>query len=388
MILSTIISFLFISNSVFAEQEYSVKFYTESENNFSEYIPNNIVNAVKSNYENMADYAKILGTEFGLKSEDYINVRLGEPFYIYSTDNDKQNRIYYFPILNSDNSFILTITAIDTNHNCQLSLSDEMADFLNKIDYYNNDCIFYNYNENIIAESEKIKEYLYNPEFEFFSEENTKSTASDFDEKYAKYIEAADKLETVNVDKNIPEYTVDKYSPEFSEVVDGPNEIERQLKLYNQQWQVMNGLCWAASVATIVNYMQGTNVTAMQVSDKMGIPYKNGTNIDGEQKALALYGINFSNKSNNTLKYNRIFTNIVNKKPLIMSCSTADNQYGHAVTLVGCRNYKSNEYITLWDPALNNQKGGSKIIRFYEDNVTFNSGSTTFIWQRTVSYYG
>ncbi len=150
----------------------------------------------------------------------------------------------------------------------------------------------------------------------------------------------------------------------------------------------MNGLCWAASVATIVNYMQGTNVTAMQVSDKMGIPYGDGTNIDGEQKALALYGINFPNKSNNTLKYNRIFTNISNKKPLIMSCSTADNQYGHAVTLVGCRNYKSNEYITIWDPAINNQKGGSKIIRFYEDNVTFQSGSTSFIWQRTVSYYG
>ena len=74
--------------------------------------------------------------------------------------------------------------------------------------------------------------------------------------------------------------------------------------MFNQQGQGKYGLCWAASVATIVNYRNGTAYTAKNVADRMGIEYNTGGTLENASLALNLYGVAcFGYKVNNQKKY-------------------------------------------------------------------------------------
>lgn len=64
-----------------------------------------------------------------------------------------------------------------------------------------------------------------------------------------------------------------KYAPQVVDVEIGTG---KKCELYYRQTQGNYGLCWAASIATIANYLNGTNYTAMQIADKEGIGYNKG----------------------------------------------------------------------------------------------------------------
>ena len=64
--------------------------------------------------------------------------------------------------------------------------------------------------------------------------------------------------------------------------------------LYNYKGQGNYGMCWAASVASIVNYIKGSNISAATVCKKMNIGYNDGATPGQAQLALMKYGVDYN----------------------------------------------------------------------------------------------
>lgn len=379
ILLAAVNAFSMLSVTSFAQGE---RTYTNSSEDFSEHVSYSVKREALDNYAYMTEYAMENAGVGNIYAED---IRLGEPFYIFSETSEKQEQIYYFPILNSEDEFIYTLTVICTNSNCQLSLNNEMTEQLNDIDYYNLDYIFYRSGENVIAESIDMKQYISGYEYESLFDSLT------FEEKHTIYMEAADSLCFVDVNSDCLDddfLTVDGYTPEFDIEQFQTNETEVRCKLYNAQGQGSYGLCWAASVATTVNYIKGKNITPQNVANLLGIGYNDGGDIDDDEKALQHYEV-YYRATKNTLSFDKIRKNISQKKPIIMSCKTFDYSSGHAVTLVGFKTIGTadNKLITIWNSALNSGNGGLTIVRYSDDGVSIQSSGKVFTWRYSVCYY-
>lgn len=174
---------------------------------------------------------------------------------------------------------------------------------------------------------------------------------------------------------NMLESTNAKYAPGYST----STSTAKIALLNNAQGQGPYGLCWAASVATITNYIYGTDHTAKNVADAQGKGYNDGGTVEEMQKALAYYTITYNYITHEQLSYNSVKKNIQNKRlPIIYAQN--ENKDAHAVTLYG---YGGN-YVYIWNSALNNNGGGSQLIAYKSSGTTFPFGNTTFTWKKTV----
>lgn len=65
--------------------------------------------------------------------------------------------------------------------------------------------------------------------------------------------------------------------------------------LYNKKGQGNYGLCWAASIATICNSFNGSDITAKHVANKMHIGYNESKGVYNSQQAMKAYGVSYNN---------------------------------------------------------------------------------------------
>lgn len=367
-----------LSATSFAEGE---KIYTNSPEDFSEHVSYSVQKEALGNYAYMTEYA------MENAGEDNINgrqLRLGEPFYIFSEDSEKQEQIYYYPVLNEEDKFIYVLTVICTDKGCQLSLDDQMAEQLNEINYFNVDYIFYRLGENITAENQKSKQCISGYEYESSLDNLT------FEEKYEIYMETADSLCLVDTDISCVDdasLVACGYTPTFDIERNEVKNMEFRCKLYNAQGQGNYNLCWAACAATVINYIQGSDISAKEIASIMGISFDSGGTLSDEEDALHRYNI-YYNAFGQTLSFETIRRNIFDKKPVILFCYASGRALGHAVTIVGFRSRLNiDNYITIWNSALNSGQGGFTVVRYSDDKVIIPSGGVSYTWTYSVSYY-
>lgn len=107
---------------------------------------------------------------------------------------------------------------------------------------------------------------------------------------------------------------IDGYSPSYS-----VNTSSTQIcSLYNSQGQGSYGRCWAASMATILNYLNGTSITAANICDTMNIGYNDGASIETAMHAMANYTTDmYLNLIYSQATFSNIKTNIGAKNPCI-----------------------------------------------------------------------
>lgn len=117
--------------------------------------------------------------------------------------------------------------------------------------------------------------------------------------------------------------------------------------LFNQQGQGKYGLCWAASVATIVNYRNGTAYTAKNVADRMGIEYNTGGTLENASLALNLYGVMYK-AIYNQISWTLVKKNIDQKRPIYVAATSSGN--GHAVACFGYKVNNQKKYVYFWNP--------------------------------------
>ena len=125
----------------------------------------------------------------------------------------------------------------------------------------------------------------------------------------------------------------------------------------------------------------------LQKCDVMNIDYDAVGSIYDKQNTLIKYGIFYSKLRNRTLSWTEIKKNIDNKNPVAMS-AVATNAW-HAVTLVGYRSFKVNQYVAIWDSASNGNNGATKVIYYSGANTTFQSSASgpIFTWIYSLSQY-
>lgn len=319
-----------------------------------------------------------------MSADDFCKIKLGEPFCIFDADHVSQQAVFYYPILNDDNQYILLLTVIDTNHSLQGSLDNELVNDLNTIDYLNTDYVFYKTNEKLIACCQTNVIFLNAQTYD------DPYSDMDYESIHENLILSMKHFEEYNIEENqsnsntIP---LETYSPAFSSVVNDTDYKDKMLKLYNAKGQGNYDRCWAASVATIANYLKGSNVSAANVCDIMNISYNAGGSIIDKQNALKKYGISYNKLRYRTLNWTEIQKNIDKKKPVAMSASAGS--VWHAVTLIGYRSFTVNQYIAIWDSAANGNNGTTKVIYYSGAYTTFQFSTTgpVFTWKRALSQY-
>lgn len=376
--------FLSVSSvSVFANTTSPTVFSTASKENFSKFLPSGANSIALEEYRTIVEYAGEYKEAFGLKDEDFKNVKIGEPFCIFAIEDSSQSPVYYYPIINSKNEFVLMLTVINTNHTWQCSIDSELVSDLNKINYYHDDYIFYKVNDGIVAQGKDSMHNIIVP-----TSNNPYSNLS-YNDIHNKIIDWVSTMEEINIEEDFK--TTDgvsdiaMYTPAFSREVNDQYTVEKVMKLYNAKGQGSYGRCWAASVATIVNYIKGKNIGAASVCDTMHIGYNDGATNQDAKDALKKYGVDYGYIRNRSLNWSEITQNINNKKPIYLFASGKSSN--HAVTIVGYKRYKVNEYITLWDSASNNGKGTTRIINYSGDYTIIQSSSTgpIFKWSASLS---
>lgn len=136
-------------------------------------------------------------------------------------------------------------------------------------------------------------------------------------------------------------------------------------------------LCWAASVATIVNYKKNRNISAKTVANMMGIDYNTGAKLGDIKKALnkfeLWYKIKYDKISWKTVK-KRI---VVDDRPFVIALNSG-GKMGHVITGYGFSNNSAENMpmVQFWDS--NGQKGAFK----YGDTIYLYG--IKFKWYATV----
>lgn len=243
---------------------------------------------VQNNMYAIQEAAESCSKEFGIEISEFDNWMFGMPFMVYDLDIDVQEEIFFLPLINKmTGKVFLVVSVIGTSVGWQYSISKEMVDELNQIKWPNTNCIFYQSKGKIVAQTRGKRYYFSNLGINDSFDDKT------FEAKKKVILSDITKMEKVNISEEIRKSNllVERYSPTVTSEVG-----YYYCNLNNAQGQYGRQMCWAASVATIVNYIRGTGYTAWDVCNMMGIGYDQGATASEKQQALAHYGINYVEK--------------------------------------------------------------------------------------------
>lgn len=279
------------------------------------------------------------------------NVYLAEPYYIYNELED-QEAIYYFPIV-KDQTIVSVMCVLDSEDGLVYQYGDEIKDKLNEIHYLQEKPLIYEEDGKIhiegrdelltVSTSEEVGEIVPCKKFSELSYSNKKKRIEE---------KMDDLVPCVHGEK--PENILDL-------------KIKGLLSLHNPQGQHGYDMCWAAAVATVVNYKKSSMVTGFDVCNRMGIGYNTGGTIYQEHQALSLYGVTYNGISGTSLDWNTIKNNINNNHPIIANLMSNSGTYkAHAVTIYG---FDSSKNLNYWDSRLGGGSGAYKKTSF--NNATF-----------------
>lgn len=319
-------------------------------------VPKDADQYVKDNYYSMV-----------LVSEDEYNLdrdiedslcTLGNPFIIIGSDVGAYWEKYYYPVI-IDGNITFIVSVIGTTDGWSLCMSQEFVDDLKKIEYLNNKYSVFKLSGNRIIPNSEI----------------TRDEADDFIEEMKPM--DCNTNEILSNNKNIEE----AYSPSYSFNLTSGSDVGKIFSLYNKKGQGNLPICWAASVATIVNYRKGSNLSAKDVCNRMKTGYT-GATIDTKLNALHEYGLTAYKKQVSSMSWKTIIKNIDEKRPVAMS--TFSNNSGHAVTLIGYRFRSGTKYVVLWNSG---NKQVQTVTYPSTGKVSYSYNNTTWVWKQSLARY-
>lgn len=285
---------------------------------------------------------------------------LESPFVLYDKDETVWDEIYYYPISYKD-KIILVMSVINTTAGWALSASEEFVKELNDLEYQKDSVNTFCYDN----DRNQIKPV----------ELNTVSDITNNDIMNMQPIDIA----KIKMKSNLLSIK-EGYTPSYSFNITTGSDVGQIFKLYNRQGQGNLNICWAASVATIVNYLQGKNLSAKKVCDDNGYSYV-GQNISVKSKVLKNYGIIYSIQMS-ALSWKVVIKNVEQKQPVAMS-TFRSNGDGHAVTLIGYRFRNGNKYIVLW----NSGNEEVQTVLYKEENTVYQYSNSAWTWTKSLASY-
>ncbi len=370
-------------------------------------IEQNIPMEVKSYLEHNIDSILAQATEFGriVEENPYAEYELevGRPYVVYYFELC-QDGVYYYPLLDgSEVKFILGI--IETEDGCvhELRMKGDTVELLNAFDYENNDCIFYVCGGVLYAEtSEGIVCARRGDIHNGYEEQPMLSVGQAFEgtADMPEYV-----ICTPEYIAELSEYTVqerdfllkslDEKAEIIAEKIGSFQIIEHEvvaeedlddalyggiLYLFNPQPQYGYKMCWACTVATIVNIMEMGSVRGIDVCNLMNISPNSGGTVYDIQNALAKYGKNYNSITRGAIEWSKLKKNIDAGYPIAMVLGN-NSDIGHSVTLYGY--VDSNKKMVIWD----SDSGAYYYVTYAHNDIGFTSAGIKYDWEKTISYY-
>ena len=370
---------------IYASEE-AYKFYT-TEEGVEQDIPNEVKTYFESNYESAILLSKACGKIDESVESDELNV--GNPFVIYELDGSP-NDIWYYPIyMDAEIKCLIVISAFDDE--LSLSVTGEFVNQLNELGYDNN-MLFIKENDNIYAVDEEGNSYFLSGDSETVEETNR-----DYNE-LKEYIEnnccnVSISQSVQNIESEDTGITVQGGATQT--ITNGKECIMTNCLVAQYEY----GICWAASVATIVRYMTNlypySTLNAIDVARAVGEYYGVDTNdstqidewlgggdVDDAQLALALYGVYYT-VMNRVLSYSEIKSEIDNSSPIYIAAeyyNEKGDRSGHATVIYGYYHILKNNYFIMWNPGEAETQSG-----FYTDEKAYYIyNDHQYVWYNTV----
>lgn len=339
-------------------------------------IPQDATNYAKIHLREIIECVEQYKEAFNLNEKELNDAILGDSYIIYDLDTKKQDEIYYYPVYNDQKSKVLFVVSVmGTTEGWCYSVDGDLVDLLNNINYHG-DFILYESDDNIIADNDE-KEYALKGEM---NEKCDKMANMEIDNKIEKISDRIDSMEKVDINEEFTQ-TKEQYTPAYN--YNKNNKII--LDLYNKKGQYGKPICWAASVATIVNYRKGTNYSASQICKKMGLK-EVGQDIYTKKSALRKFGVKYNIIRNSVMSWEKLYTNIKGKYPVAI---TSNNKKlgAHAVTAYGVNGTQSlKREVVLWNSGLKNGMGGITIMQYKGSASVYSYDGATFVWTASLSY--
>ena len=355
-----------VPNSIKA---YTIHPYDNSDNPLG--IPQKVI---KHAQEKVADAVETVLEDgnSGVDLDDNSEIYFSKP-YVICNALENQDAIYNFPLA-ADGRIAMVLSVMDTADGMVIQFGADLADKLNEISYIHTDYVFYEYEDTFYAESANGKIIIgYFPQGSYNYTEEEKQNSRIF--AHLSYTEKcsviAEKVAdfapcTESASKNIEEL-----------------KIGGSLTLHNPMGQYNYNMCWAACVATVVNYKQKSSLNPFEVCQKMAVPYDAGGTIFNIRDALNAYGVAYSKVRYDMLSWSEVKDNIDNKHPIVAILSNNQSDIGHSIVVFGY--VTSSETIKYWDPAVNNI-GKEKKVSYVEASSNFyKSDEKIYAWTNTVS---
>lgn len=326
--------------------------------------------AVRYVEDNAADAVETVLEDNGSGVDlDYeADISIVKPYVVYNAF-EKQEAVYHFPLAAGDR-VVMVISVMDTDAGMGMQFGTGLADKLNEIDYIHTDYIFYNYEDTFYAESANGKIILGYTSSADYTDEEIKTGQAFIHLSYLEKCSViADKV------KNFVQYTESDLG-EDEELRAGGS-----LTLHNPMGQYNYGMCWAACVATVVNYKKNYSINPFEVCNKMSIGYNEGGTEYNIRDALSKYSVDYPNIRRRMLTLDEVKENIDGKHPIVAILSNERYSMRHAVVIFG---YTPKDYLKYWDPALSNT-GEEGDIRYVDSSCKFASNDYVYAWEKTVS---
>lgn len=344
-------------------------------NKISNKIPEGATALVRQKLDSIVEVSKDLSEELCIDTEELEEVSIGTPYIVYDVVDSVQEEIYHYPIINDNNGdIVLMVDVMGTTDGWHYDISTENVSRLNDIDYVNQDYIFYGVAGNIVAENADAREQIAGNDINIAIKSFESSGLCD---KVDTISERIDDLQKTDTDIQVEEGLKATYTPQVVDVEIGTG---KKCELYNRQTQGKYGLCWAASIATIANYLNGTNYTATQIANTEGIGYDDGANSTQALKAMHDFGVPYY-IDGGTLSWSDIKSKTISKTPIYM-VSVSSNS-AHATVLYGYKNKNGTQYIAMWNPGTA-WVGATEVVEFNGASTTFSYDDNTYTWYESI----
>lgn len=347
---------------------------------YSSAVPSEVSTFVIRNEDNFIQAANGLENWCARTVEGCNELDIGEPYIIYNV-GFAQDEVYYYPMIDSNTGTIKYIVGvIGTIDGYVFEIKESMVDILNELDYMNNDWIFYTCLGDMYAES--LEEIVNLGSCSLTSEKVNVSSA---DETLFVNMTYSEKLNFIMEETQ----NMKPYAPIAWENEDNKLDVllGTALSLYNPMGQYNYNMCWASSVATIVNYIKSSNVTGFDVCNRVGIGYDAGGSVYNMQDGLANYNVDYDYIRNCTLAWDEIQDNIDSGKPIGLCAFGTLNSivYGHAAVIYGYTGTGSSRQIIVWDPYGNSGRGTGTTVNFDSTYKCFSIDGVVYAWESTLS---
>lgn len=351
----------------------SYSIYADTENIYKQFIPKEAQEYANDNYKRGIDVVLSNPNLYNIYGE-VEDFKLCEPYFVYDVNESIQDPLYYFPIKDKEEKIVLVMAVIRNQDGWGFSIGTDISEELNQFDYLEEECVVYGDEENVFLENKnkkmKKKESFNNKDkTSKFDNKKFEDKKKDIKNNYkvdmdVKYEEGKDVLEESGFAIGTPTcLLLDVSSASVNQKINGQSR----------------GICWAATVATIYNYIMDKHISAKDVCDSINHSYTGGTRQD--VKAAFKY-FNLDYRGHFFMGFDEIKRYMKCRKPIYMTTVSEDGKSAHAVTLIGYDDRYDGRYISIWNSAIESYM----TLEFDDSNTSFGMNSTSYHWQSSFAY--